>query len=317
MELSLEKTMTGVGFSKSMRIAWSWDDLLGDAAAPEANHNLAIAGLVLSYNVEHGARKGEAVLRQLGFDGIRSEYYLLSTETRNEISNPARTFGHKVLMKNGKACHVFCAVFRGTSTLQDILTDIKAGIDGFYEGGKNSADSLREYINRFDGAVKENTILFITGHSLGAATANIVGRLSRDFADARSTFVYTYASPNYETDGEWNDGKEYPNFHCYINKDDVVPTLPPRIPPHFFSRIGKEHLYEYGSLEKDQKLRFERAYHYFRGMTYMEDKDTTGLGFVKTESAGHKAQKNHLCRIYMSFLLSELPDAEIDTYICE
>ncbi len=39
-------------------------------------------------------------------------------------------------------------------------------------------------------------------HSLGAATANVVGRLSREFAKDQSNFVYSFASPNYETDGE-------------------------------------------------------------------------------------------------------------------
>ncbi len=80
-----------------MRIAWNWDDLLQDATASEANLNLVMAGLVLSNEVELAARKGEAVLRQLGFDKIQSDYYRLSTETRNEISNPARTFGYNFL----------------------------------------------------------------------------------------------------------------------------------------------------------------------------------------------------------------------------
>ena len=306
-----------VEFSRSMRIAWNWDDLLGDACAPEANLNLAMAGLVLSYDVEHGARKGEAVLRQLGFDEIRSEYYLLSTETRNEVSNPARTFGHKVLMKNGKPCHVFCAVFRGTSTLRDTITDIKSVIDGFFEGGKNGTDSLRAYINSFKDVTTENTILFITGHSLGAATANVAGRLSREFAKAESTFVYSFASPNYETDGEWNNGKAYPNFHYYSNIDDVVPTVPPRIPPTFFSKIGKEHLFNYEAMDNNQKQRFERAYRYFKGKDFKEDKDFLGLGLGKTESAGYKTQKNHLCHTYMSFILSELADSEIGNYLAE
>ena len=51
--------------------------------------------------MEVGARKGETALRQLGFDEIKSDNYLLSTKTRNAISNPARTFGHKILEKDG------------------------------------------------------------------------------------------------------------------------------------------------------------------------------------------------------------------------
>ena len=45
-----------VEFIKGMRIAWNWDDLLQDATAPEVNLNLAMAGLVLSNNVEFAAK---------------------------------------------------------------------------------------------------------------------------------------------------------------------------------------------------------------------------------------------------------------------
>ncbi len=306
-----------VRFLRGMRIAWNWEDLLQDATAAEENTNLAMAGLVLSNDVEFFARQGETVLRQLGFDEIVSEHYLLSTKTRNEISKPARSFGHKRLEEDGKTYHVICAVFKGTTTLPDAVTDAISIVDGFYEGGLNCADSLKEYISAFDGIRKDNTILFITGHSLGAATANVVGRLSREFADDERRLVYSFASPNYETEGEWNDGKTYPNFHYFTNIDDVVPLVPPRISPHYFSKIGKEHVFSYGAMESNQKERFLRAYRYFRGTTFEEDKDLLGLSMRETESLGYKALKNHLCHTYMSFLLSELTDREIDQYLVD
>ena len=304
-----------VEFIRGMRIAWNWDDLLQDATTAEENLNLAMAGLVLSNNVELSAEKGEAVLRQLGFDEIRSAYYLLSTETRNEIGNPGRTFGHRVLEKDGQAFHVFCAVFKGTTTLPDAITDINSVKDGFYTGGRNCADSLKEYIDSFEGAGRDNTILFITGHSLGASTANVVGRLSREFARNEATFVYTFASPNYETEGEWNNGKSYGNFHYFTNNDDIVPDVPLRIPPAWFSKIGLEHLFNYGAMETNQKKRFIRAYTYFRNMSFEEDRDLLGLKLRRTETLGYKALKNHLCHTYMSFILSELSDSEIDRYL--
>ncbi len=186
-----------------------------------------------------------------------------------------------------------------------------------YEGGKNCADSLGRYISGFEGANRDNTILFITGHSLGAATANVVGRLSRKYANDSACFVYAFASPNYETEGEWNDGKSYPNFHYFTNIDDAVPFVPPRIPPYYFSHIGKEHLFNFNALEQNQKARFQRAYTYFRNVTFEEDRDLLGLGLKKTESMGWKALKNHLCHTYMSFILSELTDEEMSHFILD
>ena len=304
-----------VEFQKDMRIPWNWDDLLQDATTAGENLNLAMAGSVLSYLVEVGARKGEAALRKLGFDEIKSDYYLLSTGTRNAVSDPARTFGHKELEKDGKTYHAFCAVFKGTTTIPDCITDIESISDGFFYAGRNCMDSLKEYVGSFEGACKDNIILFITGHSLGAATANVVGRLSREIARDEATFVYTIASPNYETEGEWNNGKSYPNFHYYTNKNDVVPVVPPRIPPHYFSKIGKEYFFNYDALDEDQKARFTRAYTYFRGTSFEEDKDLLGLGLKARESLGYNKLKNHLVHTYMSFLLSELTDQEIGLYI--
>lgn len=304
-----------VEFIRDMRIPWNWEDLLQNALTAGENYNLATAGCVLGTLAEFAAVKVEAVLRQMGFDQIVSEHYLLSTETKNRVSKPARTFGHRELEKDGKKLHVICAVCKGTTTLPDCLTDVKSILDGFYAGGLDCAQSLKEYIDKIDGAKKDNTILFITGHSLGASTANVLGRLSGDFAVAEATFVYTFASPNYETEGEFNNAKAYPNFIYYTNTDDVVPKVPPRIPPHYFSKIGKEHLFNYATLNKDEKARFLRAYRYFRGMDFEEDTDLLGLGFRENATMSYKALKNHITHTYMSFLLSELADSEIDLYL--
>ena len=180
-------------------------------------------------------------------------------------------------------------------------------------GGQNCADSLKEYVRGIDGANKDNTILFITGHSLGASTANVVGRLCGDIVRDSSNFVYTFASPNYETDGEATDGERHGNFLYYTNIDDVVPKVPPRIPPHYFSKIGREHVFNLGALDQDQRKRFQRAYRHFRGTTFEEDKDF--LGIKTEESKEYRTLKHHLGQTYMSFLLSELTDSEIDLYL--
>ena len=305
-----------VAFTRNIRIEWDWSDLLGDAMAGE-NLNLAVAGLVLSRNAEVSANTVEKTLRQLGFDRIKSAHYRFSTKDRNAVSKPARTFGYKKLERDGKEYHVVCAVFKGTTTLPDALTDIKSVKDGFMEGGQSCEASLKEYIYGIEGARKDNVVLFITGHSLGASTANIVGRLSRELAHDSARFVYAFASPNYETEGEANDAGSYPNFRYFTNEDDVVPDVPLTIRPHCFSKIGIEHLYNYNTLEPDQKQKFNRVYRYFRGMAFEEDTDLLGLGFKETESMGFKALKNHLAHTYMSFMLSELTDEEIDGYLIE
>ena len=249
-----------VQFLKELEILWDWNDLLQNAETNEANLNLAIAGIILSNSVEMAAKAGEAFLTRLGFENIKSDYYLLSSENRNGVNDPARTYGHKLLIKDGKEYHIFCAAYKGTTTLSDCITDINSVKDGFYTGGKNCTESLKAYIDGFDGACKDNTVLFITGHSLGASIANVVGRLSRSFVNSSSEFVYSFASPNYDIEGERNGEGKNLNFHTFTFADDIVPRVPLSIPPRFFSKIGREHIFDLSVMTDDKKQRFNRAY---------------------------------------------------------
>ncbi len=307
-----------IRFLKDLLIPWNWDDFLENALTCGENVNLAMAGLILSNEAEAGPRQAETALRRLGFDHIERQYYSLLAHPIKDISNPARCFGHRILLRNDRLYHVFCAVFRGTMTLSDAFTDAKSVMDGFYEGGRSCADSLKAYMKHFITADRDNTILFITGHSLGASTANVVGRLCREFAKEESTFVYTFASPNYETGGEWVNAGQYGNFRYYTNVNDLVPSVPLTLAPQFFSKIGIEHSFDYDSMDESQKERFLRVYRYLRGADFEADNDPLGTNMPLTlDLPSVRALKNHLCQTYMSFLLSEFPDQEIDPYLAE
>jgi hypothetical protein len=153
--------------------------------------------------------------------------------------------------------------------------------------------------------------LFITGHSLGAATANVVGRITKDVADDNMRFVYTYASPNYACEGDDESDYLFANFRTFTNKTDVVPMVPPN-----FSKIGLEYSYDYEGLDEHQREKFDSAYTYFRGVSFEDDDDPIGFGITKISDPDFaKGLKNHLAATYMSFILSELADEEMDMRI--
>ena len=210
---------------KKLNIKWDWNELLQDATKADVSQNLLVAGIVMSEEAELSSERAKATLKEIGFSDIESDYYPLSTETSNNVNEPARTFGHKAIMKDGKEYHVVCAVFKGTTTLDDAVTDVLSVKDGFFKAGQNCEKSLESYVSTISGATKDNTILFITGHSLGAATANVVGRLSSDLADDSATFVYSIASPNYELGDDYGKGKAL-NFRTFTNTADAVPKVP-------------------------------------------------------------------------------------------
>ena len=67
-----------------MRFAWNWEALLQNALTAGENRNLAIAGLVLSNDVEFAALGGETMLAEPGFDPDRSEYCVCSIRVSSD-----------------------------------------------------------------------------------------------------------------------------------------------------------------------------------------------------------------------------------------
>ncbi|MBR4628609.1 MAG: WG repeat-containing protein [Ruminococcus sp.] len=143
--------------------------------------------------------------------------------------------------------------FRGTSGFDDICTDlsflssnypikntkgntvvnlnIHTGFASFYQlaiiGWNQYVEEHGDYIN---GTGKQVKFLF-TGHSLGAACANICGYAANrgafgDFVTEKDIYTYTYATPNVVTDYS-EDTLDYAhNIFNILNSDDAVPNIP-------------------------------------------------------------------------------------------
>lgn len=299
---SLGPVWIDLTFKRPMRLRWDVRALFKDAVVEERDIGLTIAGLALSRASEKSAQLVESVLATLGFGHMRSSHYNDSTLLRNDVSDPARTFAHMAVEVDGRVMHVVCAVFRGTSSVEDILTDLKAARDGFYDAGKNCVDALCAYMRGIEGLTKKSTILYLTGHSLGAATANIVGLLTRGLVDESRKFVYTYASPNYECNGADELDGAFANYHTFTNAADVVPTV-----PHGFFRVGNEYRYDRDALDEACRTTFEHAYEYFCGVAFDDDNDPFGLGPDKGfDDKIAERYKNHVTATYMSLILAEL-----------
>ena len=305
-----EPQWVDVPFKRPMKLLWDWGTLLQSATARVKDSRLAIIGLVMSWACEMSSITVESLFQTLGFEHVWSSHYAMTTLQRNAISEPARTFAHKAIQKDGRVYHIVCATFKGTTTVNDAITDVKSVGDGFFEAGKNCAEALEAYVQGIEGATDTNTILFITGHSLGAAVANVVGRLTGNIAEDNMRFVYTYASPNYECGKDAESGYVFPNFRTFTNVADAVPTVPPAFP-----KIGIEYTYDREALTETQRLRFEEAYKYFRGVAFDDDNDPIGFGVTAiSDPALANVLKNHLAATYMSFIISELTDEQMELW---
>ena len=305
--------------SEPISTVWNWSDLDYAHSNDDPNLNLTVMALILATNIEctigdNAWSLVESNLSQLGFENIVHYYF----EEEEDISCAARVFARSKKPVHGK--YVVAAVYRGTSSYADVLSDVKSQlVDGFYEAGMEASNKLREYIHS-QNLTKENTTLFIVGHSYGAANASLVGIMSTDLAERDSIFCYPIAAPNYDRYGQTGDGMK---MFTFINTEDIVPQVP--VGPTL-DKTGVEISYDRLDIQKnhpEQYQRFLRVYKYFRHRDYDKDFDFMSKEFTLTGTAespedtrvDEDAFRVHMTYTYIALILSVLPDDVIDSYI--
>ena len=294
---------------------WDWSDLDYRNSNDAPNWNLTIMALILATNCEstigdHAWSLTENSLKKLGFTNVVHYYF----ERAEKISRAAMVFARSIKPVNGK--YVVAAVYRGSSSIEDAISDVKSELDGFCDAGNAGVEKLKAYIAS-QGLTKENTTLFITGHSYGAANASLVGILSRDLAEPDSIFCYPFATPNYNRHGLTGDGMKMFSFD---SNEDVVPQVP--VGPNL-DKTGVDIKFDRLDIQLNQPERYKRflrLYRYFRGRDFDEDYD-----FMPDAYSGNRSRvkvpvnslivRNHMPYTYMALILSEQPDEVIDSYI--
>lgn len=277
----------------TVNIGWNWNYFSGDATKKEPNNNLAIAALTLSAESK-SSRKVEQAMKNLGFDEDKIIPYYYDY---NQTDRPAIVIGSiKKTIDGNEKCIIVMAV-RGSTTLEDwVGTNFGSLYNGFTPSADYAKDLLKDYIKtHFPDSTKNDRILFITGHSMGGGVAGSLALRTDDIANRSSTFVYTFASTNYRTDGYKNG--DYSNVINYINTKDIVPHLP--IATGSNSKVGRPQKYTYLSLTQEQRK--------------MWDSTIMSLGFSSFNHMNLIA--NHLVETYMAFLLSNVSPSNISSYI--
>lgn len=213
--------------AKDITLDWGFD--LFGYNSKDYIDNLAKAGLALSAATENSSEAAEILLMGLGFTSVGSKNY---EHSWNEIGNPGVSFGHREV--NGK--HYFAVAIRGTTDPEDVITDLY----GFVNAAKNINISLNSFISgicRLNlDEIKSNSMFFITGHSLGGATANVLAKELSDSYGHSNVFCYAFAPPR---PIDWatalaNSGL-YNNIFNIMNLGDSVTSLPP-----LWARYGRD-----------------------------------------------------------------------------
>lgn len=238
-----------------VRAEWK-DEWTAENSSFSYNHNLARIASILatvSYtDVETGQKSNlmEQCYKILGADDDSIDFhYDVDYSAPPGDNQAAFSFASKkIKTPRGEKTLVF-VVIRGTplnanewisnlavsdTTKQNLIIH-----EGFFRTMEQVRSALGDYLLK-QKASPEGTCLFITGHSRGAAVANLLGAKLSDekIFDTSKIFVYTFASPNVSQADDVSDSR-YGFIWNIVNGEDIVPSLPPDRKSWKFKKYGK------------------------------------------------------------------------------
>ncbi len=190
------------------------------------NQNLALSSAALASGT-YNKKAIKQVLEDMGYTVLAQENYSDSA-TKNNFDRVAFTLAKKKLKSSNFT--VYAIFIRGTAMNNEWYSNFDIGRYGTgHKGFLNAAKEVVKYIedNRIIDTPKENTKLWFTGHSRGAAVANIIAGEwslgSGTYASRENIYAYTYACPNVNFSGNIYGLKNIYNFN---NPCDLVTELP-------------------------------------------------------------------------------------------
>ena len=184
-----------------------------------------------------------------GLKDIKS-YELKNTYTDSDVSQAY--IGHRNVTYNGITKEIIAVVIRGTNgtttewesnfdigstALKSNFPDWKVASN--HKGFDVTATRLLKCLDQYEEAgyldSSAQKTYWLTGHSRGAALANIMG--ARLIDDSKEVYAYTFAAPNTTTS---NKAANYVGIYNIINKEDLVPQLPMSV--WGFNHYGKSYI---------------------------------------------------------------------------
>ena len=242
---------------------FSYSDQFFQRSADDDNPALALASSYLASSTyqEDSIRLSLAI--EMGFTECEASYPTAS-------EGIPHTIGYYICKKNivldGEIYYLYVVCVRGTPGNYEWLSNFAIGENKpTHNGFMLAAEQVLNAIEKNVITPSDHNIIWLTGHSRGAAVANLVaGKLSRSeqYAPRTRIYAYTFATPNVT-----RDPLAYSNIRNYVNLADFVT----RIPLHTawgFSRHGIDIILpNSGDVESDMKTYFQtQAGHNYLGL---------------------------------------------------
>lgn len=218
-----------------------------DSAIGDGSHYVQSTAelMVLLSDLAYTEQELEKILvREMGFSCF--EQYGISNWNTKACG---RYIASKQVIVDGEIRNLIYVICRGTiSTVGEWWGDFQVGFFeqiNDHEGFKTAADyiagekgELQSFCKTHEFAAEDNIIL-VTGHSKGAATANLVGKMvnTSGLANKENIATYTFATPTVSRDvGTTKQATAgYENIFNFVNYQDIIRNAPSM---QYYGRYG-------------------------------------------------------------------------------
>lgn len=186
----------------------------------------------------------EDILEINHFEEIEQYHYDAS-----HINTAAHTIAHKrIADTDGSYKSLISVTVRGTTSAIEWVTDAESLFRdqrlGFLGATNEVLNNLSYYIQEHQESLEEEIIILVTGHSMGAAVANLVAASlnSAEQWGPSCVYAYTFATPNVGS----NITTDYVNIFNILNRSDYITLVPRSLIPsaiagnNLWGRHGKD-----------------------------------------------------------------------------
>lgn len=199
-----------------------WDDNDFDTTPSQFNPSIARTALVLSstaYEYEYALDN----LDTLGFEH-KAKFNFSDNYDKNAV-------GLILASRQIADTTLVSVIMRGTY-LKEWYSNFDIGQDiistkthnGFDTAAQYALDKIDMYLVNY-GIDRDNTKFLITGHSRGAAVANLVSKSLIDTYGAENIYAYTFATPNTTTSDNAQNAL-YSGIFNFVNPEDFIAYIP-------------------------------------------------------------------------------------------
>lgn len=258
-------------------------------------------------------------LWQLGFENIAHSAPDTQSPDHHRVGF---TVAHsRNIIVNGESRTVIFIVIRGTDGNDEWHSNFDMGLGTVHAGfeqamryvlyGASSSNQLDSYIRQHKlYETKDSNIVFITGHSRGAAVSNLLGAAfnrhqypnmvlnTPHFVMSENLYVYTFATPN--TTRQPDRYHHNRNIFNFVNAEDFVTYMPLVMPGWYYQRHGRTYAFPsrgiYGHINQQiaEAIR-QDAYQKHRSLT---GRRLTARGVVPVMGIIHHMHTNVAPSVY-------------------